>query len=163
MTVAENRTDKQIDADMTKGDNSLMIWAMGTARGRMQMDPGTCFHPGCVISHTQYACTVNMTHIRTKHTATPEDKGLAQRRKDVEEKLLIHSRIFLCSRQGVIRTTVNTIEILAPLLNNKPRSGLWGRGSSPDRRVITNDEDVGAGNSYSRRSRSCNPPPAINL
>ena len=94
------------------------------------MDPGTCFHPGWVISHTQYAWTVNMTHIKTKDTATPEDKGLALNKKDVEDKLLVHSRILLCSRQGVIRTTVNTIETLAPLFNNELRSGLWERGGA---------------------------------
>ena len=124
MTVAENRADEQTHGGMRKGGNPLMIWAMGTARGRMQMEPGTCFHPGCVISHTQYACTVNMTHIKTKNTATPEDKGLAQHRKCVKEKLLIHSRILLCSRQGVIRTTVSTIEILAPLPNDELHSRL---------------------------------------
>ena len=52
---------------------------MGTAFGRTQIDPGICFHPGSVISHTQYACTVNMAHSRTKNTATPEGKGLTQR------------------------------------------------------------------------------------
>jgi hypothetical protein len=96
-----------------------MIWAMGMAREKIQMDPGTSFHPGWVISHTQYACTVNMAHIRTKDAATPEGKGLAQHRKDIGDRLRVHSRILLCGCQGVIRTTVNTIEILAPLLNDE--------------------------------------------
>ena len=119
MIVAENRADEQTDGDTREGDNLLVIWAMGTARERIQMDPGTCFHPGCVISHTQYACTVNMAHIRTKDIATPEGRGLAQHKKDIKDKILVHSRILLCGRQGVIRSTVNTIEILAPLLDDE--------------------------------------------
>ena len=120
MTVAENWTDKQMDRGTRRGGNSLMTWVMGTASVRIQMDPGICFHPGRVISHTQYACTVNMIHIRTNNTATPERKGLVRHQKGVVgDKILVHRRIFLCGRQGVIRTTVNTIEILAPLLNNE--------------------------------------------
>jgi len=34
---------------------------------------------------------------------------------DTEDEEFVHRRIFLCSCQGVIRTTVNTIETLAPL------------------------------------------------
>ena len=76
MIVAENRADKQTDGGTREGDNLLMIWAMGTARGRIQIESGTCFHPGCAISHSQYACAVNMAHIRTKATATPKGKEL---------------------------------------------------------------------------------------
>lgn len=119
MIVAENRSHEQIDGDMREDGNLLMIWVIGTAFERTQMDPGTCFHPGCVISHTQYACTVRMAHIRTKDIATPDGQRLAQHRKDLEDKIRVHIRIFFCSRQGVIRNTVNTIEILAPLLNDK--------------------------------------------
>ena len=54
MTIAANHADKQIDGGMREGSNLLMIWAMGTAHVRIQTDPGICFHPGCVISHTQY-------------------------------------------------------------------------------------------------------------
>jgi hypothetical protein len=82
MTVAGNHADKQTDASTREGRNLLITWVIGTARGRTQMDSGTCFHPGWVISHTQYACTVNMAHIRTKDTATPEGQGLTQHRKD---------------------------------------------------------------------------------
>jgi hypothetical protein len=83
MIVAESRTGKQIDGGRRESSNLLMIWVMGMAREKIQMDPGTSFHPGWVISHTQYACTVNMAHIRTKNAATPEGKGLAQHRKDI--------------------------------------------------------------------------------
>jgi len=94
---------------------------MGTTLGRTQIDPGICFHPGCVISHTQYACTTSMAHSRTKSTATPEGKRLAQRERDVEDGIFVHRRIFLWGCQGVIRITVNTIETLAPLLNDELR------------------------------------------
>lgn len=53
MTVAEDQTDKPMDGDMREGGSLLMVWVIGTAGGRIQMEPGTCFHPGCVISHTQ--------------------------------------------------------------------------------------------------------------
>ena len=96
-----------------------MTWVIGTASVRIQIDPGISFHPGCVISHIQYPCTVNMIHIKTNNTAAPERKGLVRHRKGVKDRILVHRSIFLCSRQGVIRTTVNTIEILAPLLNNE--------------------------------------------
>ena len=92
---------------------------MGTTSGRTQIDPGICFHPGCVISHTQYACTTNMAHSRTKSTATPEGIRLAKRERDVEDGIFVHRRIFLCGCQGVIRITVNTIETLAPLLDGE--------------------------------------------
>jgi len=130
MTVAENRADKQTDRGTREGDNLLMIRATGTDRGKMQMDPGTCFHPGRVISHSQNTCTTNTAHIRTKDATTPEDKGLVQDRKCVEDKFLVHSRIIFCSRQGVMRTTVNIIEILAPLLNDEPSVQGCGSGGA---------------------------------
>ena len=92
---------------------------IGTAFGRTHIDPGISFHPGCVISHTQYACTVNMAHSRTKNTATPGGKGSAWHERDTEDGILVHWRIFLCNCQGTIRTTVNIIETLAPLLYDK--------------------------------------------
>jgi len=81
------------------------------------MDPGICFHPVYANSHTQYACMINMANCRTKNTATPGDRKLAQHRMDIEDEIIVHRMIFLCGCQGVIRTTVNTIEILAPLIN----------------------------------------------
>jgi len=83
------------------------------------MDPGICFHPVYANSHTQYACTINMTNCRTKNTATPGDKKLTRHRMDIEDEDFVHCRIFLCNCQGVIRTTVNTIDILAPLINGE--------------------------------------------
>ena len=83
------------------------------------MDPGICFHSVYDSSHTQYACKINTRNCRTKNTATPECGELAQHKTNAEDIAIVHSRIFLCRRQGVIRTTVNTIEILAPLINDK--------------------------------------------
>jgi len=82
------------------------------------MDSGICFHPVYVTSQTQYACTINMANCKTKNTATPGDKN-QHSTKDAGEKIPAHNRIFLCSCQGVIRTTVNTMETLAPLINNE--------------------------------------------
>lgn len=83
------------------------------------MDPGVCFHSVCANSHTQYACMINITNCRTKNTATPRDKRLAQHRMDIENEDFVHRMIFLCRCQGVIRTTVSTIETLAPLINDE--------------------------------------------
>ena len=163
MTVAENRADKQTDRGTREGDNLLMIRATGTDRGKMQMDPGICFHPGRMISHSQNTCATNTAHIRTKDTTTPEDKGLAQHRNCVEDKLLVHSRIIFCSRQGVMRTTVSTIEILAPLLNDELSfEGCGSGGSSPERRKEPNKENVVASNPRFLWGRFWNPSPAIN-
>ena len=83
------------------------------------MDPGISFHPVYVSSHTQNICAVNIANSRKNDTATPEGKGLGQDRKDAWGQTLVHNMIVLCSFQGVILTTVNTIEILAPLLGNE--------------------------------------------
>jgi len=83
------------------------------------MDPGIFFHPVCVNSQTQYACTINMANCRRKNTATPGDKRLAQYRKDIEGEILLHFMILFCRCQGVMRTTVSTMETLAPLVNDE--------------------------------------------
>jgi hypothetical protein len=92
---------------------------MGTTGGTRQMAPGICFHPVYVNSHTQNSCTVNITNCRKKKNATPEDTRSAQHGEDVRDRILVHSRIVLCNFQGVIRTIVNAIEILAPLPNDE--------------------------------------------
>ena len=119
MTVAENRTDERTDRVMREWGGSLTTWEMGTTSGRTHIDPGICFHPVCVTSQTQYACTISMANCKTKNTATPGGKELAQHRKDARGGILVHCRILLCNCQGVILTTVNTMETLAPLINDK--------------------------------------------
>ena len=106
-------------------DDVLTTWVIGTEYGRMQMDPGICFHPGYVISHTQYACIIDMTNSTPKNAATPEDEGSVRHKKGV--RIFVHCRILLCICQGVIRTTVNTIEILPPLQNDELNIPGWGK------------------------------------
>ena len=105
--------------DVQERYNLLTAAEMGTNCGSWQADPGICFHPVCVDSHTKNTCTVIAMNSRTKNTVTPEDKRLAPHRKGVEGGTLVHSRIFFCSNQGVIRITVSRIETLVPLLNDK--------------------------------------------
>jgi hypothetical protein len=83
------------------------------------MDPGICFHPLSVNSHTQSDCTVSVAHCRTKNAVTPEGEGLAQHENGVRDRIFAHIRILLCVCQGVIRTTVNKIDILPPLLDDE--------------------------------------------
>ena len=83
MTVAENQTNEQTDSGSKEGGHLLTTREMGTTRGTRQIDPGICFHPVYVISHTQNVCAVNMANSSTKSTATPEGKGSAQHRKEV--------------------------------------------------------------------------------
>jgi len=73
--VAENKVYEQTDRGAKEGNDLLTNWVMGIAFGRTQMDPGICFHPGSVISQTQYVCTTNMTHSRVKNAATPERRN----------------------------------------------------------------------------------------
>ena len=94
------------------------------------MDPGICFHPVYVNSQTQYAWTINIMNCRTKNAAIPKDKGLAWHKSDVNNIAIIHIRIFLCRRQGVIRITVNTMETLAPLVIGEVNI-TWGESEGP--------------------------------
>ena len=84
------------------------------------MDPGISFHPVCITSHTRNAWPVITANSMTKNTITPEGEGLVSRGKGVGGRIATHRRIFLCRCQGVIRIAVKTIEILAPLLKDKP-------------------------------------------
>ena len=74
-----------------------------------------------------------MANSRTKNAMTPGERLLAQHRIDGEDRTFVPSRILLCSGQGVTRITVNTMEILAPLLDDKP-DALSGSeaGASPN-------------------------------
>ena len=119
-TAAGNQANEQTDRVTREGGDSLTTWEMGTTSGRVQTDPGICFHSACDISHTQYTCTVNMVNCKKKNAATPERVKLALHGLDAEDEILAHSKIFLCRFQGVIRITVNTIDILAPLFNDEP-------------------------------------------
>ena len=62
-------------------------------------------------------------------------------RKGRRRWILAQSRIFLCNSQGVIRTTVNTMEILAPLLDDKSNV-LGGRATSPDGDTKADDDEI---------------------
>ena len=119
VTVTENQADKRTDSGVRKGNNALTASDMGTNSGRRQTDPGICFHSVCVNSHTKNGCIIVAVNSRKKKTATPGGRELAQHRRSVREDYP-HCRIFFASHQGVIRTTVNTMEILVPLLNGKP-------------------------------------------
>jgi len=46
-------------------------------RGRRQKDPGTCFHPVSINSHTRKACAVITVNSRIKNPVIPKSKGLA--------------------------------------------------------------------------------------
>jgi hypothetical protein len=78
ITVAEKQPDKQMYEDGRAAGNSLTTREMGTTGGTRQMDPGICFHPVYVNSHTQNICVINMANCRTKNTTTPDDEGSAQ-------------------------------------------------------------------------------------
>jgi len=93
---------------------------MGTNSGRIQTDPGICFHLVCVNSQTKNGCVIVAVNSRKKKTATPRGERSAQGRESVEDQIVVHSRIFFDSHQGVILTTVSTMEILVPLLSDKP-------------------------------------------
>jgi len=82
-TVAENQTNEQTDSGSKEGGHLLTTREMGTTRGTRQMDPGICFHPVYVISHTQNVCAVNIANSSTNDAATPEGKRLAQHIKDI--------------------------------------------------------------------------------
>ena len=105
---------------MREWGNLLTAREIGTNCGRRQTDPGICFHAVCVNSQTKNGCVIVAVNSKKKKTATPRGEGSAQRRRGVEVQIFAPSRIFFDSHQGVIRTTVNTIEILVPLLNDKP-------------------------------------------
>ena len=55
-----------------------------------------------------------------KNPAIPESERLAHYSTEIQDGIRVHKRIFLCSCQGVTRTTVSTIETLALLLNDEP-------------------------------------------
>jgi len=74
----------------------------------------------CVNSQIKNGCAIVAMNSEKKKTATPGGKTLTQGRKRVEGRVSAHTRIFFGSHQGVTRTTVNTIEILVPLLSDKP-------------------------------------------
>jgi len=74
MTIADNQPDEKKNRGGREWSDILTICEMGTTFGRMQRDPGICFHSGYVISHTQYDCAVSMTNCRRKNRATPEGK-----------------------------------------------------------------------------------------
>jgi hypothetical protein len=118
ITVAEIQTDEQMNRKR-EGSNLLTIWEMGTTCGRIQMDPGICFHLLSVSSQIQSACAVSMANCKAKNAVTPEVEGLAPRRRDIDDGIFAHIRILLCVCQGVIRTTVNKIDILPPLFNDE--------------------------------------------
>ena len=103
------KNGRDIACETIEQDHSP-VTAMGTTSRRTQMDPGVCFHPVYASSYTQYACKISTRNRRTKNTATPECGELAQHQTNVKDIAVVHSRIFLCRRQGIIRTTVNTIE-----------------------------------------------------
>jgi hypothetical protein len=100
-----------------RGGDLLTTSEMGTTDGTRQMAPGICFHSVCVSSHTQNIWMVNTANCRKKKTAIPGDEGGQRSAKRKIE--LVHIRIRLWSLQGVIRTMVSTMEILAPLADNK--------------------------------------------
>ena len=121
VTVTEDQAGEGTGRGAREGGNSLTTTKMGTNCGKRQTDPGISFHPVCVSSHTTSTCRVVAANSRTKNAATPaRGKELARGSKGVQDRALVHSRIFFCSRQGVIRATVRMIETLAPLLNDKP-------------------------------------------
>jgi len=119
MTVTENQTDKRTDRVRERG-SLLTAREIGTNCGRIQTDPGICFHSVCVNSQTKNGCVIVAVNSRKKKTATPRGEGSVRCRKSIEDQILVHSRIFFDSHQGVIRTTVNMMEILVPLLSDKP-------------------------------------------
>jgi len=126
---------RHTDESTRERGNLLTTREMGTNRGRIQTDPGICFHPVYITSHTRNACPVITTNSRTKNAVTPEVERLAHLGKGVGGGILAQSRIFLCSSQGVIRTTVNTMETLAPLLNDK--SNVLGGASGQSHQIGT--------------------------
>ena len=111
--------ERRADGSARKWVNLLTTREMGTNSGRMQKDPGICFHPVCITSHTKNPCVVITTNSRTKNAVTPEVNMLVHHGKGVGCIGLAQSRIFFCSCQGVIRITVSKIETLAPLLDYK--------------------------------------------
>jgi hypothetical protein len=141
ITVAEIQTDEQMNRGR-EGSDLLTIWEMGTTCGRMQMDPGICFHPLSVNSQIQSACAVSMAHCRTKNAVTPAVEGLAQCGRDVEARIFAHIRILFCVCQGVIRTTVNKIDILPPLLDDELDVRVRRAKDSPNRRIKPDHGDI---------------------
>lgn len=84
ITVAEiNLVSKKTGTRGRK--NSLTTKEMGTTGGTIQMDPGICFHPVYVSSHTQNICVVNMANCRTKNATTPDDEKSAHNIKVIRE------------------------------------------------------------------------------
>jgi len=117
------------DGGTRERGNLLTTREMGTNRGRAQTDPLICFHSVYITSHTKNACPVITTNSRTKNAVNPEVKRLAHKRllhhgKGVGCIVHAQSRIFFCSCQGVIRITVNKMETLAPLLEDKSNDTL---------------------------------------
>ena len=149
MTVAKNKNKikkacEQTNRNTREGVDLLTTKEIGTTGGTRQIAPGISFHPASVNSHTQNSCAINMANSRTKNTAVPGGKELATWKGNMGW-ILIHSRILLCVCQGVILTTVNIIETLAPLLDDEPTipSRVHNvRRTSPKWRVKANSEDV---------------------
>jgi len=127
--------EQHMDGSMRERDNLLTTREMGTNRGRMQKDPRICFHPGYITSHTKNACVVITTNSRTKKAVTPEVNRLVHHGNGVGCINLAQSRIFFCSCQGVIRITVNKMETLAPLLDDK--SNILGEASRQPHQIGT--------------------------
>lgn len=81
MNVAKSQADEQTGKGTGGRGNLLTIREMGTTGGTRQMDPGICFHPAYVNSHTQNSCAINMVNSIMKNTTTPGSKGLLAHRK----------------------------------------------------------------------------------
>lgn len=77
-TVAENQPDKRMDGGWRGAGVSLTTKEIGTTGGTRHMDPGICFHPVYVNSHTQNNCVVNMANCRMKNATIPDGEGSAQ-------------------------------------------------------------------------------------
>lgn len=61
---------------MREGD-LLTTREIGTTGGTRQMDPGICFHPEYVISHTQKSWVTNMVNCRTKNATSADEKVIS--------------------------------------------------------------------------------------
>ena len=83
MNVAKSQAGEQTGRGMEGRGNLLTIKEMGTTGGTRQMDPGICFHPAYVNSHTQNSCEINMVNSRMKNTTIPGSNGLANCRTGV--------------------------------------------------------------------------------
>ena len=103
VTVTEDQAGEWTGRGAREGGNSLMATEMGKNCGKRQTDTGICFHPVCISSHTTSICRVVAADSRTKNVATPaKGKESAWSSKGVQDRTLVHSKIFFCSRQGVI-------------------------------------------------------------